>query len=114
MRGEDGSNEPSHMARRLGPVRSRLAHVCGSAAGFTLTELLIVVGLMATVAGMAVLLMPGAWTPPAPTAGRAPPAALRAAREQAIAQRRTIRVALAHNNQVAVTRVNVPGRAPPP
>lgn len=93
-----------------GAGRRGLALACGSAAGFTLTELLIVVGLMATVAAMAVMVMPGALLSARADSGSARlTAVLRVAREQAIAQRRTVRVTLTPPNRVIVTRVEVPG-----
>ncbi len=78
--------------------------------GFTLTEMLVAVGLMGVIAAMSVMIMPSALA-----AARADSGAsrlisvLRVAREQAIAQRRTIRVSFTAPNRVVVTRVEVPG-----
>jgi prepilin-type N-terminal cleavage/methylation domain-containing protein len=88
------------------PVRPRSVR----SSGFTLIELMVVVGIMAVAAGMAVLVMP--------TALKAAKAdgelstvvgALRTAREQAISQRRNIRVTFTSPNQIAVLRESTDG-----
>jgi prepilin-type N-terminal cleavage/methylation domain-containing protein len=81
-----------------------------SDAGFTLIELLVVVGLMGILAAMSVMILPGAVATARADGGASRLIAiLRVAREQAIAQRRTVRVAFTAPNRVVVTRVEVPG-----
>jgi prepilin-type N-terminal cleavage/methylation domain-containing protein len=91
----------THLTRRSGRR---------SDAGFTLIELLVVVGLMGVLAAMAVMIMPGALATARADGGASRLISiLRVAREQAIAQRRTVRVAFTNPNRVVVTRVEVPG-----
>jgi Tfp pilus assembly protein FimT len=91
-------------------ARTKLAQVCGSASGFTLTELIVAGGIIATMAGIATMVMPGALTSARADGGSARlTSVLRVAREQAIAQRRTVRVSFAPPNRMVVTRVEVPG-----
>jgi len=81
-----------------------------SNAGFTLIELLVVVGLMGVIAAMSVMILPGALNNARADGGVSRLISiLRIAREQAIAQRRTVRVVFTAPNRVVVTRVEVPG-----
>ena len=98
--------------RRCGARAARTARRSGrrSDAGFTLIELLVVVGLMGVLAAMAVMIMPGALATARADGGASRLISiLRVAREQAIAQRRTVRVTFTNPNRVVVTRVEVPG-----
>ena len=79
-------------------------------AGFTLTELVIVAGIMATVLATTVMVMPGALRSARADSGASQlVAVLRLAREQAIAQRRNVQVVFTAPNRVSVWRVEVPG-----
>jgi prepilin-type N-terminal cleavage/methylation domain-containing protein len=77
--------------------------------GFTMIELVVVLGIVCVLGAMAVLL-----TPQAVKTGKADSgmirvaSALRTAREQAISQRRNIRVVFTAPNQIVVSRVEVP------
>jgi prepilin-type N-terminal cleavage/methylation domain-containing protein len=91
-------------------MRSRTQYVFVQAAGYTLVEVLVVLGVIAVLSAITVLVMPIALL-----SGRADSGAagivsvLRVAREQAIAQRRTVRVAFNGPNQIVISRVEVPG-----
>ncbi|MCL4847359.1 MAG: prepilin-type N-terminal cleavage/methylation domain-containing protein [Acidobacteria bacterium] len=79
-------------------------------AGLTLTELVVVLGIGSVLMATAVLLMPGAIrTARADGAAAQLASTLRTAREQAIAQRRNIRVQFLNQNQIRISRVEVPG-----
>jgi prepilin-type N-terminal cleavage/methylation domain-containing protein len=79
-------------------------------AGFTLIELLVVIAIIGVVAAIAILVMPGTVLGAKSDSALSRVAAtLRTAREQAISQRRNVRVAFTNNNQIVVSRVNVPG-----
>lgn len=94
---------------RPGAVRVP-AHFAPARAGFTLIELMVVVGVIGVTAAIAVLVMPSALRAARADSGvTRVVAALRTAREQAISQRRLIRVAFNAPDQVVVTRVDVPG-----
>lgn len=81
-----------------------------SEAGFTLTELMVVVGIIGVIMAISVLIMPSALTYARADSGSAQlVATLRLAREQAIAQRRNVRVAFTAPNRITVSRVEVPG-----
>jgi len=85
-------------------------HRLSPSAGFTLVELLVTVGLISILAGMGAMIMPGAVAAAKADAGASRvESALRVAREQAIAQRRTVRVAFTPPNRVVTSRVEVPG-----
>ena len=71
---------------------------------------MVVVGVIAVAAAMTVLITPLALRSVRSDSGMSRVVAtLRTAREQAISQRRNIRVSFTNNNQIVVTRVNVPG-----
>lgn len=79
-------------------------------AGFTLIEMMVVVGVIGVAAAMAVLVMPSALVSAKADSGATRlQSALRTAREQAISQRRNVRVAFTAPNQVVVAREDVPG-----
>lgn len=103
--------EPGRSAPRTGRTRRpRLAHRCGSASGFTVTELVATAGIIATMAAMATMVMPGALTSARADGGSARLISeLRVAREQAITQRRTVQVLFTTPNRLVVRRVEVPG-----
>ena len=105
--------EPGPVARSVAAAaRAKLARVCGSTSGFTVTELVATAGIIATMAAMATLVMPGALTSARADGGSARlTAVLRVAREQAITQRRTVRITFTPPNRIVVTRVEVPGPA---
>lgn len=78
--------------------------------GFTMIELMIVLGIVCVLGAMAALLMPQALkTSKADSGMIRVVSALRTAREQAISQRRNVQVAFTAPNQVVVSRVEVPG-----
>jgi prepilin-type N-terminal cleavage/methylation domain-containing protein len=81
----------------------------GSARGFTLIEILVALGLIAVMSAIAAMVMPGAARSASDDSGATRVASvLRTAREQAISQRRNIRVTFTAPNQIVVTRINVP------
>jgi prepilin-type N-terminal cleavage/methylation domain-containing protein len=81
-----------------------------SQSGLTLIELLVVMALIATLAGASVLLMPAAILSAKADSGAARVVAvLRVAREQAISQRRNVRVAFTAPNLLIISREDVPG-----
>jgi prepilin-type N-terminal cleavage/methylation domain-containing protein len=77
--------------------------------GFTMLELVVVLGIVCVLGAMAVLLTPLALkTTKADSGMIRVVSALRTAREQAISQRRNVRVAFTAPNQIVVSRVEVP------
>jgi prepilin-type N-terminal cleavage/methylation domain-containing protein len=79
-------------------------------AGFTLIELVVVLALVGTLAGASVILMPGAILSAKANSGAARVlSVLRIAREQAISQRRNVRVSFSAPNRVVISREEVPG-----
>ena len=91
-------------------MRTRVQHVSVAAAGFTLIEVVLVVGLVAVLSAITVMMMPGALLSARADSGIAQVVStLRVAREEAIAQRRNVRIAFAAPNRVVVSRVEVPG-----
>jgi prepilin-type N-terminal cleavage/methylation domain-containing protein len=81
-----------------------------TAAGFTLVETLVVVGLIAVLSGITVMVMPIALLSAKADSGAAQVVSvLRVAREEAISQRRNLRVAFTAPNRIVVSRVEVPG-----
>jgi prepilin-type N-terminal cleavage/methylation domain-containing protein len=95
------------------PFDNRFRHRAPRArAGFTLIELMVVIGIMATAAAMAALLMPTAIQTAKADGGMATVvAALRTAREQAISQRRNVIISFNDPNQIVASRENVPSTA---
>jgi len=88
---------------RTWPARS-------SQAGFSLTELLVVVGIAGVMMAIAILVAPSALLSARADSGAAQlVAALRVAREQAIAQRRNVRVDFIAPNRITVSRIEIPG-----
>jgi len=86
------------------------AHQLSQSSGFTLVELLVTIGLIGILAGMSAMILPGAVAAAKADAGASRvESALRVAREQAISQRRTVRVAFTPPNRVVTSRVEVPG-----
>jgi type II secretion system protein H len=76
--------------------------------GFSLIELLVVVGVIGVAAAITLMVMPGVLkTTKADSALERIGSVLRTAREQAISQRRLIRVAFTGRNQITVTRIEV-------
>ena len=91
-------------------MRTRVQHVSVAAAGFTLIEVVLVVGLIAVLSAITVMMMPGALLSARADSGVAQVVStLRVAREEAIAQRRNVRIAFTAPNRVVVSRVEVPG-----
>jgi prepilin-type N-terminal cleavage/methylation domain-containing protein len=81
----------------------------GSDRGFTLVELMVALGLIAVMSAVAVMVMPTALRSATADSGSARVVSvLRTAREQAISQRRNVRVTFSAPNQIVVTRINVP------
>ncbi|MDO8835218.1 MAG: GspH/FimT family pseudopilin [Vicinamibacterales bacterium] len=106
------------MKAELGPLagrggtagNARPANLYRSASGFTVTELVATAGIIATMAAMATMVMPGALTSARADGGSARLISeLRVAREQAITQRRTVQVLFTAPNRLVVRRVEVPG-----
>jgi prepilin-type N-terminal cleavage/methylation domain-containing protein len=78
-------------------------------AGFTLIEIMMALGLIAVMSAVAVMVMPTALRSATADSGASRVASvLRTAREQAISQRRNVRMTFTAPNQLVVTRVNVP------
>jgi len=91
-------------------MRARILPRLCREAGFTLIETMLVVGLIGVGTGMSVMMMPGALVSARANSGAARVVSvLRVAREQAIAQRRNIRVQFVAPNRIVVSRVEVPG-----
>lgn len=89
----------------VGPRSSARRH-----AGFSLIEMLFVLAIIGTVSTIAIIVMPFARaTAAADSSVAALSSVLRTAREQAISQRRNIRVTFTDPNQVVIERVEVPG-----
>ncbi len=71
--------------------------------------MLVALGLIAVMSAIAAMVMPTALRSATADSGAARVAAvLRTAREQAISQRRNVRVTFSAPNQIVVTRINVP------
>lgn len=80
--------------------------------GFTLIELMVTMGLIGVMSAIAIMVTPAALrSAKADSGGARVMSALRTAREQAIAQRRTVRLSFTAPNVVTVTRMEVPGPA---
>ena len=80
-----------------------------SRSGFTTLELMVVLGIVGVLGAMAVLITPQALKTSKADGGMIRVvSALRTAREQAISQRRNVRVAFNAPNQIVVSRVEVP------
>ena len=79
-------------------------------AGLTLIELVVVIALISALTGISVMIMPGVILSAKADSGAARVlATLRIAREQAISQRRNVRVAFTAPNRVVISREEVPG-----
>jgi prepilin-type N-terminal cleavage/methylation domain-containing protein len=77
--------------------------------GFTMLELVVVLGIVCVLGAMAAVVMPSAVsTGKSDSAMTRVVSTLRTAREQAISQRRNIRVVFNAPNQIVVSRVEVP------
>jgi Tfp pilus assembly protein FimT len=93
-------------------MRISLRHVVVTAAGITLVETLVVVGLIAVLSGITVMVMPTALLSARADSGAAQlVSVLRVAREEAISQRRNLRISFTAPNRIVVSRVEVPGPA---
>jgi prepilin-type N-terminal cleavage/methylation domain-containing protein len=80
------------------------------AAGFSLVEMLLVVGVVGVLSAITVMVMPVALLSARADSGAAQVvSALRLAREEAIAQRRNVRVTFTAPNRIVISRVEVPG-----
>jgi Tfp pilus assembly protein FimT len=91
-------------------MRTRVQHVFVTAAGITLVETVVVVGLIAVLSGITVMVMPVALLSARADSGAAQVVSvLRVAREEAISQRRNVRIAFTAPNRIVVSRVEVPG-----
>jgi prepilin-type N-terminal cleavage/methylation domain-containing protein len=91
------------LSNRKSPARS-------AEAGYSLPELLIVVGIIVVVLAMSTMVVPAAVAFARANSGAAElVAALRLAREQSIAQRRNVQVTFTAPNRITVSRVDVPG-----
>lgn len=76
--------------------------------GFSMVELMVVIGVIGVAAAITVMVMPGALkTAKADSGLERVGSVLRTAREHAISQRRLIRVAFTGTNQLTVTRIEV-------
>jgi prepilin-type N-terminal cleavage/methylation domain-containing protein len=81
-----------------------------SAQGFSLIELLMVVALLAVMAGIAIGITPGVVRSAKGNAGSSQVGSvLRRAREMAIARRRNVRVTFAGTDRIVIEQINVPG-----
>jgi prepilin-type N-terminal cleavage/methylation domain-containing protein len=77
--------------------------------GFTLAEIMVVLGLIAVMSAIAAMVMPTALRSATADSGATRVVSvLRTAREQAISQRRNVQVTFTAPNQIVVTRINVP------
>jgi prepilin-type N-terminal cleavage/methylation domain-containing protein len=95
-------------SRCVGGVRAE-GRDSGRRSGFSLAEMMVVLGLIAVMSAIAVMVMPTALrSATADSAATRVASVLRTAREQAISQRRNIRVTFTAPNQIVVTRINVP------
>ena len=93
-------------------MRTRRARISVRAAGFTLVELLVVLGIIAVLSAISVMVMPVALLSAKADSGVAQlVSVLRVAREEAISQRRNVRVTFTAPNQIVISRVEVPGPA---
>jgi prepilin-type N-terminal cleavage/methylation domain-containing protein len=82
----------------------------GSAHGFSLVELLIVVAILGVLASIAIGVTPGIINTSKGQSGASQvTAALRRAREMSISRRRNVRVTFQGTNQVVLEQINVPG-----
>jgi prepilin-type N-terminal cleavage/methylation domain-containing protein len=90
-----------------------MRRVSGADAGFTLIETLVVLGIIGVLAGVSIMMMPGAILSAKADSGAARVVSvLRTAREQAIAQRRTMRVTFNPPNEIVISRVGVEAPVP--
>jgi Tfp pilus assembly protein FimT len=93
-----------------GTTRRRSGLPGRSGAGFSTVELVVVIGIICVASAVAMLVMPSAVaTAKSDSGATRVTSVLRAVREEAISQRRNIRVAFNAPNQIVVSRVEVPG-----
>jgi prepilin-type N-terminal cleavage/methylation domain-containing protein len=93
-------------------MQTQTARVSAQAAGFTLVELLVVLGIVGVLSAVSVMVMPIALLSAKADSGAAQVvSALRVAREGAISQRRNVRVTFTAPNRIVISRVEVPGPA---
>jgi len=95
--------DPPSPARRCGRSAPDSA-----AAGFSMIEIMVVVGIIGVTVAVVLVLPSALRSARSDSGGSRVAATLRTAREQAISQRRNVRVSFTNNNQITVTRVNVP------
>jgi prepilin-type N-terminal cleavage/methylation domain-containing protein len=96
------TDRSAHLIRRRSPAAA------GRSAGFSMIELLVVVGLIGVTAAITLMVMPGAVKSARADSGlERVGSVLRTAREQAISQRRLVRVAFTGTNQITVSRIEV-------
>lgn len=92
------------------PMSTRTSSVRSAEAGFSLLELMLVVGIAGVLMAVAVMVMPVALKSARADSGVAQLiATLRVAREQAIAERRNVQVDFIAPNRITVSRIEVPG-----
>jgi len=91
-------------------LNTRMSTARRGEAGTTLVEMLVVIGVVGVVVATAVMVMPSALMYAKADSGAAQVvAALRLAREQAIAQRRNVQVVFTAPDRITVSRVEIPG-----
>ncbi len=90
--------------------RRRLLARAGSAQGFSLIELIIVVAMLGVLASIAIGVTPGIINTSKGQSGAAQVSAtLRRAREMAISRRRNVRITFQGVDQMVLEQINVPG-----
>jgi len=93
-------------------MRTRRPRRSARDGGFTLVEMLVVIGIITVVSATTVMVRPVALLSARADSGAAQLVSiLRVAREEAITQRRNVRVVFTSPNRIDVVRVEVPGPA---